>query len=125
MKTTLLAAAFAVIGTPMLAEGLRFGGEATNEYNLDTEQMTVTLTPEITYQFGQMDFTASSELSLYDSNAVDHFTATNLLDSGSRPDLDFGVTYYLQGGLKVYAETGWDIDAQERKDIVVGTTFAF
>lgn len=125
MKTTLLAAAMAVIATPMFAEGLRFGGESTTEYNADQEHMTVTLTPKVTYAWGQADFTASSELSMYDSAAADHFTAMNLLEEGSRPDLDIEATYYLQGGLSVFAKSGWDIDAKERKDVVVGATFAF
>jgi len=125
MKITLLAAAMAVTASPLFADGLRFGGESTAEYNADQEHMTLTLTPKATYAFGQMDFTASSELSMYDSAAADHFAVANLLEEGSRPDLDIEATYYLQGGLSVFAKTGWDIDASERKDIIVGATFAF
>ena len=125
MKTTLLAAAFAVIGTPMLADGLSFGGEVETEYNMDAEKMTVILTPETKYEMGAATFALSSDLSIYDSSAVDSWTATNLLEEGSRPDIDVTVEYTLQDGLTVYGETGWDIDAKERKDIVVGTTFEF
>ena len=125
MKTTLLAAAFAVIGTPMLADGLSFGGEVETEYNMDAEKMTVILTPETRYEMGAATFTLSSDLSIYDSSAVDHWTAMNLMDEGSRPDIDVEVTYKLQDGLTVYGETGWDIDAKDRKDVIVGVNFAF
>lgn len=125
MKTTLLAAAFAVIGTPMLADGLSFGGEVETEYNMDAEKMTVILTPETRYEMGAATFTLSSDLSIYDSSAVDHWTAMNLMDEGSRPDIDVEVTYKLQDGLTVYGETGWDIDAKDRKDVIVGVKFAF
>ena len=125
MKTTLMAAAFAVIGTPMLADGLSFGGEVETEYNMDAEKMTVILTPETRYEMGAATFTLSSDLSIYDSSAVDAWTATSLLDSGSRPDIDVSVEYALQDGLTVYGETGWDIDAEERKDVIVGVNFAF
>ena len=37
MKTTLIAAAFVVAGTPLLAEGLTFGGEVDSEYKVDAE----------------------------------------------------------------------------------------
>jgi hypothetical protein len=125
MKTTLLAAAFAVIGTPMLADGLSFGGEVETEYNMDAEKMTVILTPETKYEMGAATFAVSSDLSIYDSSAVDHWTAMNLMDEGSRPDIDVEVTYKLQDGLTVYGETGWDIDAKDRKDVIVGVNFAF
>ena len=125
MKTTLLAAAFAVIGTPMLADGLSFGGEVETEYNMDAEKMTVILSPETRYEMGAATFTLSSDLSIYDSSAVDSWTATNLLEEGSRPDLDVTVEYVLQDGLTVYGETGWDIDAKDRKDVIVGVNFAF
>ena len=125
MKTTLLAAAFAVIGTPMLADGLSFGGEVETEYNMDAQKMTVILSPETRYEMGAATFTLSSDLSIYDSSAVDSWTATNLLEEGSRPDIDVTVEYKLQDGLTVYGETGWDIDAKDRKDVIVGVNFAF
>jgi len=125
MKTTLLATAFAVIGTPMLADGLSFGGEVETEYNMDAEKMTVILSPETRYEMGAATFTLSSDLSIYDSSAVDSWTATNLLEEGSRPDIDVTVEYVLQDGLTVYGETGWDIDAKDRKDVIVGVNFAF
>ena len=125
MKTTLLAAAFAVIGTPMLADGLSFGGEVETEYNMDAEKMTVILTPETKYTMGAASFAVSSDLSIYDSSAVDNWTATSLMDEGSRPDIDVEVSYALQDGLTVYGETGWDIDAKDRKDVIVGVNFAF
>ena len=125
MKTMLLATAFAVLGSPMLAEGLSFGGEANSEYNADAEKMTLAVTPEANYAMGAATFTLSSELSVYDSSATDSWTVLDTLEEGHRPDLDFGVTYDLNESLEVYAETGWDIDAEERKDIVVGATFTF
>jgi hypothetical protein len=41
MKTTLIAAAFVVAGTPLLAEGLTFGGEVDSEYKVDAESIVV------------------------------------------------------------------------------------
>src|SRR6056300_388484 len=74
MKTMLLATAFAVLGSPMLAEGLSFGGEANAEYNADAAAMAVTVTPEANYALGAATFTLSSELSVYDSTATDSWT---------------------------------------------------
>jgi len=125
MKLSLLALAFAVFGTPMLAEGISVGAEVETEYNMDAEKMTVIATPEVSYGLGQMTFTGSSAISLFDSSAADHWTAANTLEEGSRPDLDIEFTYDIQDNLQFYAETGWDIDAKERKDIVVGTVFSF
>jgi hypothetical protein len=125
MKTTLFATAFAVIGTPMLAEGLSFGGEANAEYNADAAAMAVIVTPEANYAMGAATFTLSSELSVYDSTATDSWTIADTLEKGHRPDLDFGVTYDLRDDLEVYAETGWDIDAEKRKDVTFGVTFSF
>ena len=121
----LFATAFAVLGTPMLAEGLSFGGEANAEYNTETSSMAVTLTPEANYALGATTFTLSSALSVYDSTASDKWAITNVLEKGSRPDLDLGVTYDLRDDLEVYANTGWDIDAEKRKDVTVGVTFSF
>ena len=45
MKTTLLAAALLVAGTPLYAEGFSFGGEVDSTYNVDSEKALVVLTP--------------------------------------------------------------------------------
>lgn len=128
MKTTLFAAAIAVIGTPMFAEGtsgLSFGGEAVTEYNMDAEKMTVVLTPEVTYVMGDLDFTVSSDLSMYDSSAADRWAATNLLEKGFRPTIDAEVNYALRPNVDVYAKSGWNLDTQKRSDLTVGMAFEF
>ena len=92
---TFVAAALAVASTSALAEGealslngFSLGGEVASEYKVDAEQFTVVLTPEAKYTLGDTAFTASTDLSVWDSVAEDNFTLMNALDDGSYPALE-------------------------------------
>jgi hypothetical protein len=125
MNTHLLAAAFAIVATPIFAEGVVLSHEANTEYNTVSESMTATYTPTVSYTTGALLVEVASAISLYDSTATDNWAIQNLTVSGYRPDLDLTLTYTLTPSLEAYVETGWDIDASARKDVVIGTTFSF
>ena len=56
MKTSILAAAVVVAGTPLLAEdGLNFGGEVKSLYNVDKSTTSVTVKPYATYGIGKQN----------------------------------------------------------------------
>jgi len=123
---TFVAAAIAVASTPVLAEnGLSFGGEVASQYKVDAEQFTVVLTPEATYTMGETAFTASTDLSVWDSVADDNFTLMNSLDEGSYPALTLEVTHQLQGNMELSLETAWDFNDKAREELTVGATFKF
>jgi hypothetical protein len=123
---TFVAAAIAVASTPVLAEnGLSFGGEVVSQYKVDAEQFTVVLTPEATYTMGDTAFTASTDLSVWDSVAADNFTLMNSLDDGSYPALELEVTRQLQGNMELSLGTTWDFNDQAREELTVGATFKF
>ena len=127
MKTTLIAAAFVVAGTPLLAEGLTFGGEVDSEYKVDAESMTVTLTPEVNYGMGKWNFEASTDISVYNnkSTADSNFVLFDALDSGTHPALDFEVTYGLRDNLELSAGSSWDLNAGKRGEVTIGASFSF
>ena len=53
------------------------------------------------------------------------FTIADVLEDGSRPNIDMSATYVLTEGWEVYGKTHWDIDASEMGDIKVGATLNF
>ena len=123
---TFVAAAIAVASTSALAEnGLSFGGEVASQYKVDAEQFTVVLTPEATYTMGDTAFTASTDLSVWDSVAEDNFTLMNSLDDGSYPALKLEVTHQLQGNMELSVGTAWDFNDEAREELTVGATFKF
>ena len=129
---TFVAAALAVASTSALAEGeavslngFSLGGEVASEYKVDAEQFTVVLTPEATYTMGDTAFTASTDLSVWDSVAEDNFTLMNSLDEGSYPALKLEVTHQLQGNMELSVGTAWDFNDEAREELTVGATFKF
>ena len=102
------------------ATGISIGAELDNRYNVDTETMTTTLTPEVGYDIAGFGLSAEMDFVLYDNE----FT----LNNDELPTLDFGAEYGMTlGGLNatVYGETGYDLEAEDMSDIEVGVSFKF
>lgn len=101
--------------------GISIGAELDNRYNVDAEALTVTLTPEIGYNIAGFGLSASTDLELANN---DGFT----LNNDDLPTLDFGAEYGLSMwglGATAYAETGYDLEAEDMSDVEVGISFKF
>ena len=125
MTKTLIAAVAALTLTSAahagdLALGLSAGGEATFEYNVDTEVATVEVEPTLGYTVAPLglDLEVSTVLSIYNGELVDETFET-------LPTLDFRSSRVMYPGLEVYSEVSYDLEAQERGDIVIGTSLSF
>ena len=102
------------------ATGISIGAELDNRYNVDTETMTTTLTPEVGYDIAGFGLSAEMDFVLYDND----FT----LNNDELPTVDFGAEYGMTlGGLNatVYGETGYDLEAEDMSDVEVGVSFKF
>jgi hypothetical protein len=96
--------------------GLTAGATTTAEYNVDAENMSLTVEPEVGYAFAGMDFTASTEISVYD----DEFVLGDTM-----PTLDFKAARQIWDNLELYGEIGYDFETEERTDLTVGASFKF
>ena len=96
--------------------GLTASTTTTAEYNVDAENLTLTLEPEVGYAFAGIDFTAGSEISVYNDDFV-------LGDE--MPTLDFKAARQVWDNLEVYGEIGYDLELEERTDLTVGASFSF
>lgn len=121
MKLAITTAAALLFATSASAIELGIAGltattTATAEYNVDAENMTLTLEPEVGYAFAGMDFTVGSEISIYNDDFV-------LGDE--MPTLDFKAARQIWDNLELYGEVGFDLEAEERTDLTVGASFKF
>lgn len=99
------------------ATGLSLGVDTTAEYNIDAENMTLTTTPELGYNmYGFVNLTVGADIAIYD----DEFVMGDEL-----PTLDFGASTLIRENLELYLETGYDLEAEDMSDVVVGATFSF
>lgn len=98
------------------ATGITWSLETTAEYNVDAENMNITTTPELGYHWSMINFTASTDLEIYD----DEFVAGDVM-----PTLDFKAGTHIMENLEVYVETGYDLELEEMSDVVVGASFSF
>jgi hypothetical protein len=101
--------------------GISIGAELDNRYNVDAEALTVTLTPEVGYNLAGFGLSASTDLELANNDGL-------TLNNDDLPTLDFGAEYGLgMWGLTstVYAETGYDLEAEDMSDVEVGISFKF
>ncbi len=69
--------------------------------------------------------TAGTTITGWDSTLDDRFILFDSVEDGSRPDLELGAYYTVNGGVELYGETKWDMNAGERKEIEVGVTYSF
>ena len=106
-----------------LGWGLALNNEIKSEYNIDAEHIDITWAPEVAYTWNSIDMSAGMTVPVY--NTTDEFALTEVLDEGNRTDLDLEVGYNLGNGLDAHFKTGWDLNASELEDMVVGVTFSF
>lgn len=102
------------------ATGISIGAELDNRYNVDTEVMTTTLTPEVGYNVAGFGLSADMDFVLYN----DEFT----LNNDVLPTLDFGAEYGLGVlGLTTtaYVETGYNFETEDMSDVELGLKFKF
>ena len=125
MKIAAFTAAAMITATSAMAAdlggGLSIGAELDNKYNIDTEKFTMTVTPEVGYSAWGAGFTLGADINLYNG---DEFA----FNEDKMPTLDFGAEYGIGlWGLSstAYAETGYDLEAEEMSDIEIGLKFAF
>lgn len=106
--------------------GLALNNEVTTEYNIDAEHLDVTWAPEVSYELPFMSgLSTSAGMDIPVYNTTDEFAIADVLEEGSRPDLNLKTTYAIGDNLETYVKTGWDLNASELNDIVVGATFSF
>ena len=101
-----------------LGLGLTAGGEAVAEYNVDAENMLVTLEPTIGYTVTpvDVDLTESSLINIYD----DKFVFGDV-----KPVLDLEARKDLATGVEIYTGVGYNFETEARTDITVGLSFNF
>ena len=101
-----------------LGMGLTAGGEAVAEYNVDAENMLVTLEPKNGYTNSPEDvyLKASCQIIIYN----DEFVLVDTL-----PRLDFEARKELWNGLDIYGGVSYDLDVEARGDMTVGVSFNF
>lgn len=117
MKLAAVAATAAFMAsTSAYADGVSFGGDVTAEYNVDAENMTLTVSPELGYTFASVDFTLGSDLAVYNGEVV-------LGDV--KPTLDFGASYFVNAQLEVYGEVSYNLETEARGDLVIGAKYSF
>jgi len=122
MKYVIAAAAVLAAATSASAAdlglGLTAGGEAVAEYNVDAENMLVTLEPTIGYTIApvDVDLTASSLINIYN----DEFVFGDV-----KPVLDFEARKDLMTGVEIYTGVGYNFETKERTDLTVGVSFNF
>jgi len=126
MKIAAIAAAATLVATTVSAAelgntGISIGAELDNNYNVDKEEFTMTLSPELGYSAYGADFEVSTDLTLYNG---DEFS----FNEDELPTVDFGIEYGMDVwalDATVYAETGYDLEAEDMSDVEVGVTFKF
>ena len=102
--------------------GLSLDNEVNGEYNIDQEDLTINWTPEVGFSTWNIDLAVSSKIPVW---AKDELALADVLEEGSRPNIDMSATYVLTEGWEVYGKTHWDIDESEMGDIKIGATLNF
>ena len=120
LATVAMITATSVTAAEIGSTGISIGAELDNNYNVDTEDFTITLTPEVGYAWNGFDFTASTDLSVLENDTVTF--------ADEMPTLDFGVEYGIQLWMldaTLYGETGYDLELEDMADVEMGMKFSF
>jgi len=120
LATVAMITATSVTAAEIGATGISIGAELDNNYNVDTEDFTITLTPEVGYAWNGFDFSASTDLSVLENDTVTF--------ADEMPTLDFGVEYGIQLWMldaTLYGETGYDLELEDMADVEMGMKFSF
>lgn len=112
----LLVSATSIQAAELGATGISLGATTVAEYNVETENMTLELTPSLGYGLYGADLTLSTDLMVYNDEYV-------FLDDN--PTIDFKVGYGVWDNSEVYVETGYDLELEDMSDVVVGMSFSF
>ena len=124
MKFVVAAAALALTASPLVAAelgntGISLGGEAVAEFNIDAENLSLVVTPEVSYNFtGFFVASAATDLTIYDGE----FTEATF---EVLPTIDLRVEREVMANLTAYGEMSYNLEAQERGDATVGVSFNF
>jgi len=109
--------------------GMSLDTEIKAWHKVDAETNHLTINPEVNWQpapDGALTLSVGTVITAYDSSLTgDAFVLFDTLDEGSRPNIDLGAEYDLGNGAELFAETSWDVDAEERTEIEVGVSFSF
>jgi hypothetical protein len=126
MKIAALAAAATIAATSVSAMDLGSTGLSLNtevdaswDLDADTNNILVTLEPELGYSIAGVSLTAGMDLDVYKN---EEFVLGDQFDALS---IDFGASYQIMEGLSAYGETTWDVEASELEASKVGVTFSF
>ena len=124
LATTALISAIATSATAM---DWSWENEITAEYMVDAEKTSIVYEPEMTIGIvADWAVDIGTKIPMYDSTATDSLVAFDILDDGSRPNINLEVNYGGLGeNIELYGKTHWDIDEAERGDITVGASFKF
>ena len=123
-KTLIAAAVAALFATSASAfeigsTGVALNTEVVGEYLVDAENMTVVVTPELSYSWDKAVFAASTDLSIYNDGLVVSETLDVL------PTVDFSAEYHIGATSYIYGKVSYDLEAEERSDIALGVSFSF
>ena len=124
LATTALIGAFA---TSASAIDWSWENEITAEYAVDAEKTSMVYEPEMTIGLAtDWELDIGTKIHIYDSTAKDdNFMLFDTLKEGSRPNLEFEVTYDVRENVELYGKTEWDIDDSERDEVTIGASFSF
>jgi hypothetical protein len=120
-----LLAATSVSANEIGATGITWGVETEAAYTINdaagnsVEDFGVKVTPEIGYTMFGIGLTADMDLPVYNN---EEFKLDQAFDN---PKINLGATYEVFGGLELFGETTWDVDASDAVSSKVGATFAF
>ena len=107
------------------ATGITWGVESEAAYTINdaagdaVEDFGVKVTPEVGYTLMGVGLTADMDLPVYNN---EEFKLDKMFDN---PKINFGATYEVFGGVELFGETTWDIDAEDAVSSKVGATFSF
>jgi len=126
MKIAALTVAATIAATSVSAMDLGSTGLSLNtevdaswDLDADTNNLLVTLEPELGYSIVGVSLTAGMDLNVYQN---EEFVLGDQFDALS---IDFGASYQIMEGLSAYGETTWDVEASELEASKVGVTFSF
>ena len=126
MRTIVLATVAAMAATSVTAmdlgtSGLTLNTEVVTKHLVDAGTTAITINPELGYNYGLVDFTVGTKLSVWDNDLA--FTLDNELDH--LPVVDLGITYGLTDSLELEAITTYDLEARDRGEMTIKATFSF
>ena len=130
MKIAAIATAALVTATSVSANeigttGITWGVDTEAAYTLndaagnDVSDFGVKITPEIGYVMFGVGLTADMDIAVYNN---EEFKLKNAFDN---PKINLGATYEVFGGIELFGETTWDVDASDAVSSKVGATFSF